>query len=91
MTATFDPAAWLAKAEAAGYDIKYVQPSGGIWFGEPPTHKLSSDTEVALWREYRPDDVTAAINSKALARHLMLSRRITFDHQPPLDVRGSAW
>ena len=66
----FDPAAWLAKAEAAGYQIFATSTPRGLWFGEPMSPRITSDKDLALWRELRPDQDASEANEDALEAYL---------------------
>lgn len=78
MTTKFDPAAWLAKAEAVGYEIYLTSPDRGVAVIEPEAAaQISTDEEIALWGEYRPKDTATRMkNSRALKQFLKESGRI---------------
>lgn len=72
----FDPAAWLAKAQAAGYQIFATNDPRGIWFGEPALRRITSDEDLALWGELRPDHETSKANEDALEAYLRETGRV---------------
>ena len=79
MTTTFDPATWLAKAEAAGYEINATLPERGIMVWTPHPRRISTEEDVALWREARGGDADNAKHD-ALEAHLLEAGRVV-DHR----------
>lgn len=79
MTAPFDPAAWLERAELCGYRLWVTnQPDGttGVYTANPDRRQRKWPYDDRLWHDLRGDPATADSNEEALYQHLVKTGRV---------------